>query len=146
QALIESIREFQTYARSKSIELRATLPETNLFTLGDPFLVRHIIDNLLSNAIKYSPPGRPVEVALKNEAGKLSIQVKDEGPGLSPEDMERVFQKGISLSAKPTSGESSRGEGLYLARRFARAMGGQITVKSKPGQGAVFSAQFPKAN
>lgn len=146
QSLKESIREFQTYARSKSIELRANLPETNLFTLGDPFLVRHIIDNLLSNAIKYSPPGQPVEVALENEAGKLSIHVKDGGPGLSPEDMERVFQKGLSLSAKPTSGESSRGEGLYLARRFARAMGGQISVKSKPGQGAVFSAQFPKAN
>src|SRR4029079_13800096 len=103
----------------------------------DPDRIREAIDNLLSNAIKYSPLGGKIDVIVGREGDNTSIQVKDQGPGLSPEDNSRLFGRFQRLSAKPTGGENSTGLGLSIVKRIVDLHGGRVTGESPgPGLGA----------
>ncbi len=144
-ALKDSIRNFTPLARRKSIQLLLHSPQNEAFIQADPKLARHIIDNLLSNAVKYSPQHSKIEVSLAKEKKFIRVAVKDEGQGLPAEEQRLVFERGQRLSPQPTAGEASRGEGLYLTRRYAEAMGGKVAVSSEPGEGSVFTVAFPKA-
>jgi len=97
---------------------------------------------LLSNAIKFSPPNKNIFVETENGQDKIRIVVRDEGPGLTEEDMKLVFQKYQQLSARPSSGEDSSGLGLYLTKQYVEAMNGTVWCESKPGQGASFIIEF----
>ncbi|MDV7400606.1 ATP-binding protein, partial [Arthrospira platensis SPKY1] len=104
-----------------------------------------ILANLLSNAFKFSPPQGRVEIRLQALPDKTVIQVADQGPGLSAEAQQQLFEKKRKtlLHPVPPKGKGSWGQGLYLANRFVQAMGGQLAVESKPGEGATFSVSFP---
>lgn len=141
--LRESVREFSSYARSKSIALRFNTAYPRGLAAGDPFLARHIIANLLSNAIKYSPQHKKIEVSFRKQDDEVSFTVKDEGPGLSVQEQEQLFQKGKAFASGLAAGERSLGQGLYLTRRYVEAMNGKISVESRPGQGAAFTVRFP---
>jgi signal transduction histidine kinase/CheY-like chemotaxis protein len=111
---------------------------------GDADRVRDAIDNLVSNAIKYSPIGGAIELSVRREGDGVVIQIKDQGPGLSPEDISRLFGRFQRLSAKPTAGETSTGLGLSIVKRIVDLHGGRITVESAgPGQGATFVMILP---
>jgi signal transduction histidine kinase len=110
---------------------------------ADRVALAAVLDNLLSNAVKYSPSGKRVRVRVKVEAGQVGCSVEDEGPGLTPEDQARLFQKGVRLGSTPTGGESSTGFGLFIARRLVERMGGSIQCESAPGQGCKFSFRLP---
>jgi signal transduction histidine kinase len=113
-------------------------------TLGDHARLREAIDNLVSNAIKYSPPGTGIDISLERRNGEASIKVSDQGAGLSPEDMSRLFGRFQRLSAKPTGGESSTGLGLSIAKRIVELHGGTIRAASDgPGAGATFEIVLP---
>ena len=144
--LIESIREFKPFARSKSISLQFQASPNHGFITGDPFLFRHIIANLFSNAIKYSPPHKKVEVSFHTSDDEVAFTVKDGGPGLSRQEQNQLFQQGTTFHPGLAHGERSLGEGLYLTHRYVEAMGGKISVESQPGQGASFTVFFPKKN
>ena len=96
--------------------------------------MREAVDNLLSNAIKYSPIGGHIEVMVARKDGHTVIRVRDEGAGLSPEDMGRLFGRFQRLSAKPTAGESSTGLGLSIVKRIVELHGGSVPAES-PGPG-----------
>ncbi|MFX8239189.1 ATP-binding protein, partial [Acinetobacter baumannii] len=83
----------------------------NIVTMCDTDRIREAIDNLISNAIKYSPIAGKITVAVSHEGNDTIIRVSDEGAGLSPEDLGRLFGRFQRLSAKPTAGESSTGLG-----------------------------------
>ena len=120
--------------------------ETSVNTTGDHARLREAVDNLVSNAIKYSPPGTGIDISLERRDGKASIKVKDQGAGLSPEDMSRLFGRFQRLSAKPTAGESSTGLGLSIAKRIVELHGGTIQASSGgPGAGATFEILLPAA-
>jgi signal transduction histidine kinase/CheY-like chemotaxis protein len=111
---------------------------------GDHARLREAVDNLVSNAIKYSPPGTGIDISLERRAGEAAIRVRDQGAGLSPEDMSRLFGRFQRLSAKPTAGESSTGLGLSIARRIVELHGGTIRAASDgPGTGATFEIVLP---
>ena len=106
--------------------------------------IREAIDNLLSNAIKYSPLGGRIEVSVEHQGDKTLIRVKDDGAGLSPEDISRLFGRFQRLSAKPTAGESSTGLGLSIVKRIAELHGGTIAAESAgPGFGTTFTLTLP---
>ncbi len=106
--------------------------------------IREAIDNLVSNAIKYSPLGGAIDLLVGRGADGIVVQIRDQGAGLSPEDISRLFGRFQRLSAKPTAGETSTGLGLSIVKRIVDLHGGQITVESAgPGQGATFKMTLP---
>ena len=109
--------------------------------VGDHDRLREAVDNLVSNAIKYSPIGGRIDVAVARKRGQAAIRVKDQGPGLSPEDMSRLFGRFQRLSAKPTGGESSTGLGLSIAKRIVELHGGTIEAESE-GRARARSSRF----
>jgi signal transduction histidine kinase/DNA-binding NarL/FixJ family response regulator len=112
----------------------------------DPDRVREAIDNLLSNAIKYTPACGLIELSVAALGAETVIRVTDNGPGLSPEDLSRLFGRFQRLSAKPTGGESSTGLGLSIAKRIVDLHGGHITAESDgPGRGTTFVMTLPMA-
>ena len=112
----------------------------NFVTMCDADRIREVIDNLLSNAIKYSPIGGKISVAVVNDDTETVIRVTDQGAGLSPEDLGRLFGRFQRLSAKPTGGESSTGLGLSIVKRIVDMHGGHVTAESPgPGQGSTFT-------
>jgi signal transduction histidine kinase len=106
--------------------------------------IREAIDNLVSNAIKYSPIGGNIAVVVSHEQNNTIIRIADEGAGLSPEDLGRLFGRFQRLSAKPTAGESSTGLGLSIVKRIIDMHGGQVTAESGgPGRGSTFTVTLP---
>jgi signal transduction histidine kinase len=106
--------------------------------------MREAIDNLVSNAIKYSPIGGKIAVLVSHEQNNTVIRIADEGAGLSPEDLGRLFGRFQRLSAKPTAGESSTGLGLSIVKRIIDMHGGRVTAESGgPGQGSTFTVILP---
>ncbi|MGA8898944.1 ATP-binding response regulator [Bradyrhizobium sp.] len=116
----------------------------NLITACDVDRIREAIDNLISNAIKYSPVGGNISVQVDQDSNNTVIRVVDEGAGLSPEDIGRLFGRFQRLSAKPTAGESSTGLGLSIVKRIVDMHGGEVTANSAgPGQGSTFTITLP---
>jgi len=116
----------------------------NIVTMCDTDRIREAIDNLISNAIKYSPIGGKISVVVSHEGNNTIIRITDEGAGLSPEDLGRLFGRFQRLSAKPTAGESSTGLGLSIVKRIIDMHGGHVTAESAgPGQGSTFTVRLP---
>jgi signal transduction histidine kinase/CheY-like chemotaxis protein len=116
----------------------------NIVTMCDTDRIREAIDNLVSNAIKYSPIGGKIAVVVTHEDESTQIRVADEGAGLSPEDLGRLFGRFQRLSAKPTAGESSTGLGLSIVKRIIDMHGGEVTAASGgPGLGSTFTIVLP---
>lgn len=113
-----------------------------LAATGEFRRVLQILVNLVGNAVRYSPPGGMVWIRAESDGDKASICVADQGKGIAPEDQARIFGKFERVDPAEPGGT---GLGLYIARRLARAMGGDITVDSAPGQGARFTLTLPAA-
>ncbi|WP_395395032.1 ATP-binding protein [Novosphingobium sp. BL-8A] len=127
-------------AREKGIRVEPPHASESLPTLAEFRRVLQILLNLLGNAIRYSPENSQVWIRLDALADRACITVADQGPGLAVEDQERVFEKFERLGR---SGDGGSGLGLYISRRLARAMGGDLRVESAPGQGARFVLELP---
>jgi signal transduction histidine kinase len=89
-----------------------------------------ILSNLISNAIKFSPPNTQVKIYTELFSDRLKLIIKDQGQGMTDEDLKNAFQEFRKLSAKPTSDEWSTGLGLSVAKKLAEQMGGEIVVHS----------------
>jgi signal transduction histidine kinase len=105
--------------------------------------VLQILMNLITNAIRYSPEGGMVWVRIEREADLACVIVADQGKGIDPSNQARIFEKFERVDPTEPGGT---GLGLYIARRLARAMGGDIAVHSAPGQGARFTLTLPHRN
>lgn len=143
-ALVKEVAEAnQPLAVNKQQAISVTAP-ANIVTMCDTDRIREAIDNLISNAIKYSPIGGKIGVAVIHEGSETIIRVSDEGAGLSPEDLGRLFGRFQRLSAKPTAGESSTGLGLSIVKRIIDMHGGEVTADSDgPGRGSTFTITLP---
>jgi len=139
-SLIEqTTRRFEKEAARKHIRIHRELDATAETKLpGVEEWMEIILNNLLSNALKYSPEYG--EVTIRTERGTTSVttRIKDSGPGISPEEQEKLFQKFVRLSAKPTGNEHSTGLGLYVVKQMCDRLGIQVRVESALGRGATF--------
>ncbi len=138
----EKIHLQQFLADKKGIRLHADLQEAAEFYF-DSNRMGQVVDNLLSNAVKYSPPDKEIFVKLVSDEKSMTLSVKDEGPGISPDEQEHLFQHFRKLSARPTGGESSSGLGLAIAQRIVEEHQGSIGVDSQLGSGATFYFSLP---
>jgi signal transduction histidine kinase len=143
-ALVREVAEAnQPLAVNKQQAITVAAP-SQLSTMCDADRIREAIDNLVSNAIKYSPIGGKIAIEVATEEDNTAIRVTDEGAGLSPEDLGRLFGRFQRLSAKPTGGESSTGLGLSIVKRIIDMHGGDVTAKSSgPGLGSTFTITLP---
>ncbi|MEY3984929.1 MAG: hypothetical protein RLZ59_374 [Pseudomonadota bacterium] len=116
--------------------LSITWPDNALWVAGEFGRVLQILVNLLTNAIRYSPEGGQIRMEAVALADMAGIAVIDAGKGIAPEHHDRIFRKFERLDGNIGSGS---GLGLYISRRLARAMGGDILLDSQPGQGARFT-------
>jgi signal transduction histidine kinase len=107
----------------------------------DKLRLDQVVTNLVSNAIKYGG-GRPIDISLSaNDRGAVLV-VRDRGIGIATEDQSRIFQR--FERAVSTRSYGGLGIGLWLVERIVGALGGQVTVTSQPGQGAVFTVLLPR--
>jgi PAS domain S-box-containing protein len=122
------------------IEVPEDLPEV----WADPARLERILTNLWSNALKYSAAGTRVTVSARAEDGWVVTSVADRGPGISPEELPRLFERYFRGAAGRERGEGV-GLGLYITRRLVEAHGGRIWVESQVGVGSTFSFSLPVA-
>lgn len=129
--------------RAANADVRIERPGMDdvLPAIGEFRRALQILVNLIGNAVRYSPRGGVVNLKLTGHDGSVSVTVEDHGRGIAREDQARIFDKFGRVDASEPGGN---GLGLYIARRLARAMGGDVTVESEPGQGARFTLTLPE--
>ncbi|WP_339815776.1 HAMP domain-containing sensor histidine kinase [uncultured Imperialibacter sp.] len=140
QELIESINET---ARRKDIAIKLNNAARSTSVVGERVYVLQIFENLLSNAIKFSKGGTKVSITVANTNSSLMVKVADEGPGVRPEEEDRLFKKFSKLSSRPTGEESSAGLGLSLVKRYVELLGGKIWHEGGAAIGATFAVELP---
>lgn len=138
--LLEKIIEInkpQAQAKKQSIDFNKK--EDNCYVIkADEQKLIAAVDNIVNNAIKYSPLSKNINVNLERKNGKVLIEVKDEGPGFSDEDLKKAFGKFKRLSARPTGGELSSGLGLFIVKRIVELHDGKVWINSQKGIGSSF--------
>jgi signal transduction histidine kinase len=122
-------------AADRDVRIDAPREDEKLPALGDFRRALQIMVNLIGNAVRYSPPGGMVWLRCEREADLAVVIVADQGKGIAPQDQARIFEKFERVDPSEPGGT---GLGLYIARRLARAMRGDLAVDSTPGQGARF--------
>jgi len=140
----EVINDFNPIASNKKIVLSKKSTNKEILVRADKHYLRQIFDNLVSNAIKFSPKGKSIDLSITPDGDMIVTEIKDEGPGLTEEDMEKLFTEYAVLSAKPTDGEKSTGLGLAIVKDYVEKMGGEIWCESKQGQGASFKFKLDR--
>jgi len=132
-------------ARSRNIEWREQVLPGAERVLADPTRLKQVLTNLLSNAVKYNRDRGQVQVlARPDPSGEVVIEVRDTGPGLTPEQLGQLFQPYNRLG-REHSGIEGTGIGLVISRRLAGLMGGRLDASSEPGVGTCFELRLPAA-
>ena len=130
----ECIQFFRTTANAKQITLRVNPATGTIHT--DSRLLKQILLNILSNAVKFSPGGSTVELTVRQAAdGTVGIEVVDEGPGMTEEEIVRVMEPFVQLENSYTRTNEGTGLGIPLIARFAGLIGGSFKLLSTPGKG-----------
>ena len=133
----ERFRRNLTEGRTISVQVEAPL-----LLEGDPVRLDQVIGNLLSNAVRHGPPGKPVRLSARRENNLAIVEVADEGEGIPPEFVPRLFER---LARGASAKGDGLGLGLFLARNLARLHHGDIVVDPGSGRGARFSLRLPLA-
>ncbi len=140
-AVVDSLR-WQASAKRQHLVCTPAVPAIGRLT-ADAARLYQVVANLVSNAIKFSPTGAMITLSFARTATHLSVSVRDEGPGLSTDDIAKLFRPFDRLGSVATAGESSHGLGLSIAHEIVRLHGGTLKVDSRPGFGATFTAELP---
>jgi two-component system, sensor histidine kinase and response regulator len=140
----DAIQQVSELCVEKKLMINVKAGGTQDFAWADCSYLSNVLENLLSNAIKFSPPHKNIFIEIEHTDDKVRIKVRDEGPGLTEDDMRLLFQKYQQLSAKPSSGEDSSGLGLYLSKKYVETMKGRLWCESKRGEGACFIVELQK--
>ena len=143
-ALCASVVEFaQMRAAGRNIVL-LQMPTAMEPLRCDEALLRQVLVNLVENGVKYSPEGGRIDVLVSEEPGWVRLEVVDEGIGIPPAELERIFEKFYRLDAAMSRGVGGSGLGLYISREIVMQMGGTLTVRSSPDEGSAFTVVLPR--
>ena len=139
QLLIESMSEFQLQIEQEERDVYIQVKPESAKIKSYYDKLSRILVNLLNNAFKYSEPGTRIEVLAQLIEEKLIISVKDEGQGILPEDLEKIFNRLYRVETSRNMKTGGHGLGLAIARELAHQLGGEITAESQYGIGSTFT-------
>lgn len=134
-------RDFEPLAKKQGVSL-SVLP-TRQWILSDPDLLRSVLQNLIGNAVRYTPAGGRVVVGCRRRGEGVSVEVADNGPGISAEDLPKIFDEFSRLEGATAAGGGA-GLGLAIAQRICKALNHPLAVDSMVGVGSVFSVTAPR--
>jgi len=132
------VKCFRLTSENKEIDIITSSKAGKHFVEIDKNYMIQVLENLISNALKFSERGSKVFLNVTSDAGKTYIKIEDQGPGISEEDQEKLFERFQKLSAQPTEGESSIGLGLSIVKKYIETMNGDIHCESTLGVGTAF--------
>jgi PAS domain S-box-containing protein len=142
-ALVASVKEmFEPMTAAKGLALSVSSPEEPLSLHTDVTKLRQILINLVGNAVKFTDDGR-VEMELTVDEKCVQFRIRDTGPGISPSDLDRIFDPFTQLDQSLTRSKGGTGLGLSVSRRLAHLLGGELQVDSKTGNGTTFVLCLP---
>jgi len=128
-------------AEAKGVILQTSLRD-DIQAYGDREMINTVLRNLINNAVKFTDKGA-VEIFVNKQDEYIEVQVKDEGVGISPENLQKLFHIDVKFKSKGTKGETGTGLGLILCKEFVEKNGGKIRVESKEGEGTSFFFTIP---
>jgi signal transduction histidine kinase len=133
----------QTEAAGQTLDeqVQPGLPPINV----EPDRIRQILVNLLTNAHEYTPEGASIAIAARAVAAEVEISVSDDGPGIPPDQLERIFERFTRGDAGLTQRVGGTGLGLAISKSLVELHGGSIGVDSTPGEGSTFRMRLPAA-
>jgi signal transduction histidine kinase len=140
---VDPLVEPQMDARQVMLDRPHCSPE--VVVRADRAKVEQILLNLLSNAVKFTSPGGRITVSCEVTDGQVALIVRDTGLGIPADKLEAIFEPFVQLGRSLTTSHEGTGLGLSISRDLARAMHGDLTVESVPGEGSVFRLTLPKA-
>jgi PAS domain S-box-containing protein len=143
QAVAEVSAMLQPQAIARGVDL-VYVPDTEpVVALADRIKVEQILLNLLSNAVKFTPEGGRITVGWREDGGHAVATVADTGIGIPADQVEEIFEPFVQVGRSLTSRHEGTGLGLAISRDMARAMDGDLTVESTPGEGSTFTLSLP---
>ncbi|WP_454195460.1 sensor histidine kinase [Nocardia sp. Marseille-Q1738] len=128
----------------RTIELKVEPGEGTLEVVGDEARLRQVLANLLNNAVTHTAPDAAVTVRLTPATDHVLLEVADTGPGLPPEEAERVFERFYRTDTSRTRTSGGTGLGLSIVQALVIAHGGEVGVRSTPGEGTTFTVRLPR--
>lgn len=129
--------------RRENVMFVPEIPEESMWVETDSVRLRQILDNLLTNALRMTPSGQPIVLAGKQLSDKVELQVRDGGPGLSPDDLAVAFEPAELYSRYRGVRQVGSGVGLALVGRLSQRLGGTVRAESAPEGGASFTVVLP---
>jgi two-component Ni(II)/redox sensor kinase NrsS len=139
--VLEDFSEAAAAAEVTLVEGMSVLHQARV--LGNAAELSRLVINLLSNALQHTPAAGRIGVGLEQRAGEIVLRISDSGPGIPPEEQQRIFDRFTRLDPARSRQQGGTGLGLAIAQSIARRHGGLITVQSTQGEGATFSLRLP---
>lgn len=137
----ETVRQLEIEIASSGIKLEMILPAESLCSNCDRFRIEQVFSNLITNVIKYAPKGK-LTISLSSQSSTLLMTFKDEGTGIDPNNLDRIFSR---FERAISANVSGLGLGLYICRQIVEAHRGKIWAESTPGIGSTFYVELPRA-
>jgi two-component system phosphate regulon sensor histidine kinase PhoR len=135
---------YHSSALKKQINLQTKIDPADANIFADKNGVLQILSNLLSNAIKYSPKGSKIDLIYEATEDQGMFEVKDTGVGISPSQLERIFERFYRVDRSRSREEGGTGLGLAIVKHLVQLLGGEIQVESEEGVGSKFVFRIPK--
>jgi signal transduction histidine kinase len=139
----QTVLKLQGFAHQRKVSLITHLPPNLPVIKGDGQRLEQVLTNLIGNAIKFSESGDKVVLTASTTEAELLIQVKDNGVGIPPEALERIFSKYYQVDDKSERSTISTGLGLNIAKKIVEGHGGRIWAESTAGAGSIFCFTLP---
>jgi two-component system OmpR family sensor kinase len=142
----DAVHDARALSPDRPVTLEVTHNGRVPVVLGDEARLRQVLSNLMTNALTHTPAGTPVTVEVATEPGWAVLSVRDQGPGLAPQEAQRVFERFYRVdSARTRSRSGGTGLGLSIVAALTAAHGGKAELDTSPGAGAVFRIRLPLA-
>jgi signal transduction histidine kinase len=129
----------------KGLHLQTTAVPNDLSMMADQDKARQILLNLFANALKFTPPDGTISLDVRTEPGVVLVSVSDTGIGIPGDHLERIFEPFVQARRAVNPSDHGFGLGLAISRQLARAMGGDLTVRSAVTEGSTFTLTLPQA-